>query len=429
MMYSILALGAVTLVAAANAKESDALPAITKCQITFAATNAGCNDIVDFGRCLAVTGIDTFPDESEVRQLAESMLISAQRGKDCKNYGDKDDYTAPKKATVRTTRGGGLEFNVEEGKDVNLFRFRRETISLFSVSERLTTAESALIDQEDAVKKVADDLSNYGTQVDKKVSAETETRKEAIAALTEELTNKYATIAKLGDATDDIKDLQIKIGEVEGSAKGNAEAIEALKAKVGTNAETNAAGIKANKDGLATLKTAVDKLVKLVPSDLGSQLADPPKTMHVWSGTPRSHNRGQNWHNFVLDDTDFDTAMPYFRKISATHFKVEKSGLYKMEVNMMTHTNNRCWAHFQINVAGTWINDSTHTYAYSWKQTSFTIMYPIKAGQQVHSRVYVQPNCGNPYVWHQGKHSRFQMSYEGQYATKCTGKNCIIPSP
>ena len=60
------------------------------------------------------------------------------------------------------------------------------------------------------------------------------------------------------------------------------------------------------------------------------------------------------------------------------------------------------------------------------KQTSFTLVYPVKAGQQVYSRVYAQPSCGDPYIWHSGKHSRFQMTYVGQYGSKCSGGRCII---
>ena len=59
------------------------------------------------------------------------------------------------------------------------------------------------------------------------------------------------------------------------------------------------------------------------------------------------------------------------------------------------------------------------------KQTSFTLVYPVKAGQQVYSRVYGQ-SCGNTYTWHGGKHSRWQMAYVGQYASKCSGGRCII---
>ena len=97
-----------------------------------------------------------------------------------------------------------------------------------------------------------------------------------------------------------------------------------------------------------------------------------------------------------MDYTEIDTLAPYAKKISATHFKVLRDGIYKFEAHLITHTNGRCWAHYQLNVGGYWVNDPTNTYAYSWKQSTHTVEWPVKAGQDVFARVYAQPNCGNP---------------------------------
>lgn len=422
--FTTLALAvALTMVGHAAAQPNS----VEECQAKFnlavqdftATLDDKCEALVVFSKCL-----DAFPSDTTAE-----MILFNQNNKACEKT-----WKATGKPSIRTKRGN-LQMSVDDSKQVTFYRHRRDEINVFDMHTAIETLQAAL----DATQKELATVKDNTAAEIKKLQDEVATSIKDGQATTKQSVD--SSIKAMQDATDkaidDIKDssatltqsvddLSTKVDDSVKQLKVDVEAdIAAVEKKI---SDSSAKSDKAVSD----LDTKIDGDVKKSIAEVTKLAKSPDRPVHLWSGTPKASNRGENWHNLKLDGTDFDTAMPYFRKVSATHFKIEKSGLYKIEVNLMTHTNSRCWAQMQVNAGGKWINDGTHTYAYSWKQTSFTVMYPIKAGEQVYARVYVQPGCGNPYVYHGGTtstHSRFQMMYMGQYASKCTGTRCFIPTP
>ena len=97
---------------------------------------------------------------------------------------------------------------------------------------------------------------------------------------------------------------------------------------------------------------------------LAKQIASPP--VHLWSGGPRAHNRGGGWADYDYSRVDFDTAAPYFKRLSNTRFQALQSGYFSYKVDSMIHCNGRCQKHFRFYCNNQLINGNSHYYSYSW---------------------------------------------------------------
>jgi len=408
---SRFAIPAALAVALALAGTASAANSAADCKADFDAEISGfsttmkakCTALVTFSKCLG-----EFPRDSTVE-----MELVTKNEKACE--AQWKEVGTPQ---VRTKRGD-FQIQVDDAKDITFYRHRRETINVFDMNEDLVATKKELAEAKKAVAASKDELAAAKKAIADKSAADAKTLEAAVAAAIKKLEDSTKTsIAKVNS---DAADAQAKVDATVKQVKADAAAqTKSMEQKLkDSEAKSNKA--------VATLSTKVDVDVKKSIDDVKKGLADVP--VHMWSGYPKNHNRGQNWQNFLLDYEEINTLSPYAQKVSGTHFKVLKNGIYKFEVNIMTHTSNRCNAHYQINIGGEWINNPTHTYAHSWKQTSYTLQWPVKAGQQIYSRVYAQPGCGNPYVWHSGRYSRFQMWYVGQYGKKCVGPQCRIPTP
>jgi len=315
------------------------------------------------------------------------------------------------------TAAGNVNVRVARAKEFRATRDMEQTASLFAVKEDVDTLKDDFKGAQSAMefnKLLAPYVGNSINRIDdlNKDMAATKSKVDGISSAVDK---KVAALAKqLGDdAKKRADDMEKKMALLTAANEKLKKDLEAAQSKVSTDL-----GKKVD-----DLSTKVNADVKKSIDEVKKGMADVP--IHMWSGYPRSHNRGSGWANLNLDYTEFDSLAPYAKKISATHFQIQKNGLYKFEVNMMMHTSSRGHSGYQINVGGYWVNDRTHTYAYSWKQHTHTVWWPCKAGQTVYSRVYVS-NSGDPYKWHQTKHSRFQMTYVGQYGSKCSGGRCTI---
>jgi len=402
--FATLALGAALALAgtaSAAANQAQCKAEYDAVATDFAATlDDKCAALVAYSKCL-----DGFPRDTKME-----MELFEKNDKACNSHWIK--VGTPKVHNVR----GNLEVEVDDSKDTTFARPRRAAIKVTSIASNIDDLKekNAAVQKELAAgiaelaaakKELADQGADSAKKLEDKVIAALKKMQDSTDAAITQASTDAAALSKAVD------------GSVAQLKSDTTKQIDAAVAKTKSAVDKNAKAV-------ADLGTKVNVDVKKSIDDSKKKMADKP--IHIWSGMPRSHSRGENWANFILDYTDFNTAAPYFKQESSTHFRVQKAGVYEFTVNILTHTNGRCWAQFQINAGGQWINDPTHTYAHSWKQTSFTITYPIKAGMQVYSRVYVQPGCGNPYRWHQMKHSRWQMAYVGQYGAKCSGGRCII---
>jgi hypothetical protein len=225
---------------AAVAADGHAATAAAKCNSTFHAVgDYACRDIVELGRCFADEGISALPPTSTVRIAAEHELIKAQKfmwdekNTKCQWEDDHDAENAPK---VVANSMGDLEFQVHEKKDVSAFRYKREIVDLYHVTEQvevlgercadkvdtdtslsevgaeLTEVDEALneevgvfsrrignslSDLEDSIKDTITDLSAEVTSLTKNLSAVIKTTEKALTeGLDEEIAAMQAEVEK-----------------------------------------------------------------------------------------------------------------------------------------------------------------------------------------------------------------------------------------
>jgi hypothetical protein len=83
----------------------------------------------------AKVGVETLPLGDSTRTLAEDILVGMQAKANC------DGVVPEINPTIRTKRGD-LEFDVDGTQDIKIFRYRRETVSLFDMVERVAELET-----------------------------------------------------------------------------------------------------------------------------------------------------------------------------------------------------------------------------------------------------------------------------------------------
>jgi hypothetical protein len=174
-----------------------------------------CETIVALGRCLAKAGANELPGTHSVRIAAETVYLGAQKeNQDCSTHDDKDVKAAGK---VRTVRSGDLQFDVHEGKDVEVFRFRREVVSLFDLSETVATQTSDIAQINKDIEQMTED-----------VAATNKSTIERVENIVDELKADSAATAK---ATSDlIAELQKNVTQLAKDIKDETDkAIEAVK--------------------------------------------------------------------------------------------------------------------------------------------------------------------------------------------------------
>lgn len=99
--------------------------------------------------------------------MAEQTLVMAQKNEaGCTEHADSSSSGT---AQMRTKRGD-VQFDVHEGKDVKVFRFRREVVSLFSVSDRLNQVESSDKKMDSDIKSLSERITDTVADVNQKLA-------------------------------------------------------------------------------------------------------------------------------------------------------------------------------------------------------------------------------------------------------------------
>ena len=225
--------------------------------------------------------------------------------------------------------------SVDDAKQVTFFRHRREEVSVFKMNEQISALEAQ-------VAKIAQ-LTDGKLALAKKVS-------DADAAATK--TQLAADIAQLKkDNAAAALDQKTKLQAVQtGVANDITKAASITDGKLALAKKVSDAAAAATKTQLAAVaKQSLE-----------------PAPVHMWSGSPKNHARGSGWSDFTYDRVDFDTAAPYFKKLSNTRFQALQSGYFHFSLDSMAHTGGRGQKHFQFYVNNKHINGNTHFYTYGW---------------------------------------------------------------
>lgn len=302
---------------------------------------------------------------------------------------------------------------VDDAKDVTFYRHRRETINVFTMHETLSRLVSTVTSTQEELAKTKELINNQVAADLKKLNDDT----------AKSLKANELSVKALGDKVS--KDLS-------GAESARDDAIEKLQGQVTKDLSESK---KARETAISQLSKKVDDANKKAKEDVdkavggvAEKLNDRP--IFMWSGGSRSSHRGSGWRTFQMNRIEYDNAEPYFKRISDEKFKVLKDGLYRYDIDYMSHSNGRCWSHFRFYVNGQHVNGNNHMYVHSWRQMQYDITWYMKAGQEFWSRVYIS-NCGNPYFWHGGSswkdaHNRLQVTYMGQFGKsgshKCTSQ-------
>lgn len=230
-----------------------------------------------------------------------------------------------------------MQLTVDDAKQVTFFRHRREEINVFDMNAAITDLKMEMATMKALVTKTK-------TDVDAKVTADIKKLQEATT-----IGIKVATDAAASAKSDVAAAVKKVTTDVAGSIS---------KAATDTTTKLNAAA--SSTDGkLAALK-------KTIPDAKALAISAVEKPIHMWSGGPKAHRRSTGWHDMDYSRVDFETAAPYFKKLSNTRFVALQDGIFEFSANTMGHSNNRNWMQFQFYVNGKNINGGQHVYAHSW---------------------------------------------------------------
>jgi len=191
VMFKVFAISAIVATAAAV----DPL-AVMQCQSKYA-SNAGtpCEALNALSKCFTNAGIDSLEASDPIRQLAVNFLSGQEAKSNCAEAEGEP-------VNIRTARGD-MQFEVSKSDDVKIYRYRRETVSLFDMSARigeLEVANEGLPDQLATIQTVADDAKAQAAINAEKLSADVakaiETAEADIASQGTELENKIASLSQ-----------------------------------------------------------------------------------------------------------------------------------------------------------------------------------------------------------------------------------------
>ena len=243
------------------------------------------------------------------------------------------------------------QMTVDDAKSVKFFRHRREEINVFEMHTQLEELKASLATMQAVVTKTKND-------VDTKVTADIKKLQEATT-----IGIKVATDAAASAKSDVAAAVKKVTTDVAGSIS---KAATATATKLNAAANNTAASLKTAASATDTKLAAMKKTVDATASktDLATAVQNPP--VHMWSGGPKGNNRGAGWAEYDLSRVDYDTAAPFFQRISNTRFRALRSGLFSYEVDSMAHTSARGWKHFRFFVDNTHVNGNTHFYTHSW---------------------------------------------------------------
>jgi len=362
---------------------------------------AQCEALVEFSKC-----VSGFPESD----LIEKELFK-ENSKACEPY-----WKAVGDPQIRTKRGN-FQLTVDDLKNVNFYRHRRQEVNVFDMYEDFIK----LRQQVDSLQeKVAEDITKVVNSVDDKIDALTNAQAQNEQDLKDSVANSLNTVKESVDATS--ASLTKRVNDVKAAVDATVATLTSDTSKAITTAAVDTQKKLDTAVGSMTESSKqLSKQLKGNVTSLTSAISEPTK--HMWSGGAKSTKYG-GWNDFELDRVEFDTAAPYFKKSSNTRFTALKDGLYSIKWNFRSYTHNTCYRHHQIYVNDQHVIPLTHSYMYHWQEHNVQVTWPIKAGQTFYMRALTE--CGNPHAYAGGgdwkeAYNRVQVTYEGKIdKKKCT---------
>jgi len=248
-MLRVIALSAI----AASAAAVEPI-AVMQCQSAYAGhTGSACESLVALNQCFINAGIIALDASDPIRQLATNFLTGQQSKTDC-------THTNEDTALIRSERGEMQDTHfVSETDDVKIFRFRRQTVSLFDMSGRigdLETENNGLPDKLAKIQTVADDAKDQAAANAAQFKQDIKAAADKAAADIKAQSTKFETQVSTstnsaGQARSSMKDsLQASISAGVASAKSEATAA------ISAQASSDSSKFSALERALADAKTA-----------------------------------------------------------------------------------------------------------------------------------------------------------------------------
>jgi len=132
-------LGTLATLAVAQAQTKAAVDplAVMTCQSVYS-NHEGDNDcdaLVTLAKCFAIAGVDDLPMTDGIRRTADDFLVGQQAKAECYKYEQQG------KPAI-TIVNGDMDIDVDGPKDIRIVRFRKETVSLFDLSNTIRDLEN-----------------------------------------------------------------------------------------------------------------------------------------------------------------------------------------------------------------------------------------------------------------------------------------------
>jgi hypothetical protein len=284
-MLKVFALSAI----AASAAAVEPL-AVMQCQSTFAGdTGNACDALTALSKCFVDTGVNSLDASDPIRQLATNFLTGQQAKSDCT---EKADHTL-----VRSERAD-MQFNVGAGDDdVKIYRFRRETVSLFDMSSRVAELEEQSKDlpaKLSGISAVADAAKKQAEANAEKLSADVD---KAIAD----------AAADIKDQGDDLDSKGAEMKEDASTARASLKSMleQSISAGISgakSDASAAVAAVAAQASSDSSKFKALEAAIAAATAAVAANKKDISEKVSVivgWTQCQQTGSNGANHNNFV----------------------------------------------------------------------------------------------------------------------------------
>lgn len=227
MFRTVLACALAATVAADGHMEAIAAAA-KGCNDTYAAGAADCDTLLELGHCLANVGVSALPATSQLRYDFEHSLILAQKDLGCVEHKDASTAEAP---TINADSTGSLALDVHEEHELRAVRFKRNILSLYSMTQQIAKAEEDCADDHFAAGEIdiaKSDLATANSSMSENVDTFVANQSAVLSDMVDEA---YDTINSVADTVNSKRaNLTVMIdGVTEALTTGLDEKIAALK--------------------------------------------------------------------------------------------------------------------------------------------------------------------------------------------------------
>jgi len=320
---------AVTILSAAIAVRAADPMMVMQCQVDYAnkeESTPECEALATLAKCFALGGVDTLPPSDSTRKLADDFLLGQQAKANCHAYEQEA------KPAIRTERGD-MEFDVDGTKDIKIYRFRRESVSLFDMAERLEAVETemdGLPAKLSDVEKVANEGKVAAEALETRISGDiddvakkVDAQKSAMGSLTSSLNTKISQATSGAKAARSALKSELQKSIDAGVQQAKSTASSALNAEKSKNSGKFSA-IDASVAAAEAKLAALDKTVKEAKSFVVG-----------WTQCNQVGANGADHNNFVAMTCSYtkkkdDTIM--YISVNSNQRQINGNSIWKMQM-------------------------------------------------------------------------------------------------